>query len=201
MSIRGIWESQTESIIDIRFGDAGTYAYKKEGMYTLSSMWGNMYREKHRQNFHKQQKHCSLFVLSAHGVLGKESHVVLANLCRLMAPKMEDSIFHVKGWFNSHITMLFVGSYFRMIRGYWFPSPLCTQEPDWGSGLGLGLAQQISRTKIVLHTPAKLYPFESTPSTSFAQQYLRKLHPPLPMTEWRKSAHGYVPRVGICHKK
>ena len=33
--IRGIWESQTEAIIDVRFGDSEADTYKKEGMGTI----------------------------------------------------------------------------------------------------------------------------------------------------------------------
>ena len=33
--IRGLWESHTDSIIDIRFGDDDVETYKKEGMDTL----------------------------------------------------------------------------------------------------------------------------------------------------------------------
>ena len=33
--IRGLWGSHTESIIDVRFGDADTETYTTEGMYTL----------------------------------------------------------------------------------------------------------------------------------------------------------------------
>ena len=39
MSIRVLWEIQTEEIIDIRFGDADADTYKPEVMYKLLAWW------------------------------------------------------------------------------------------------------------------------------------------------------------------
>ena len=61
--IRGLWEIQMDSIIDVIFVDADTDTYVKEGMDKL--------------------------VLSVDGMLGKHAAVVLATLSQLMTTKME----------------------------------------------------------------------------------------------------------------
>ena len=66
-------------------------------------------------------------------MLGKEALVVLTNLSRLMAAKMEDSILHTRGWVHVRITIAAVRLYPFMIHGAYPPSPLSDREPDWGS--------------------------------------------------------------------
>ena len=39
--IQGLWESQTEAIIDIRLGDPDCDTHKKEPMGTLLDLWEN----------------------------------------------------------------------------------------------------------------------------------------------------------------
>ena len=55
--IRGLWDRQEESIIDVRLGDADTHSYKYEPMAVLS--W---------------------FDISDNGMLGREPMVLLAQL-------------------------------------------------------------------------------------------------------------------------
>ena len=74
-------------------------------------------------------------------MLGKETLVVLANMSRLMAAKMDEPISHVRGWVNGPIVIVVARSYSGMIRGACITSPLQDREPDWELGLGLGLAQ------------------------------------------------------------
>ena len=47
----------------------------------------------------------SPFSLSVHGIIRKEAIVVLMNLSRLMAVKLEEPLSHVCGWVNSRITI------------------------------------------------------------------------------------------------
>ena len=100
-----------------------------------------MNKDKLRQHFHKQQKHFSPFMLSVYKMLGKEAQVVLATLSQLMAKKMEEPISHIQGWFNGRIEIVVARLYSQMLCRAQVSSPLRTQEPYWGSGLGLNLAQ------------------------------------------------------------
>ena len=74
-------------------------------------------------------------------MLGNEALVILANLIQLMAAKMEEPINYWRVWVNGRISIAVVILYSRMIRGDRLPSPLRYRDPDWESGLGLGLAQ------------------------------------------------------------
>ena len=90
-------------IIAVLFEYDDAETWKKEGMCALFTRRKKKKKDKHGQKCHKQGKHCSLFVLSFDGVLGKEAQVVLATLSGLMAAKTEEPILHVKGWANGGI--------------------------------------------------------------------------------------------------
>ena len=141
VSNRGLWEIQTDDIIGVRFGDSHIKTYVKNKLDTLLSRWEQMKKDKHGSHWHNQRKRFYQFVLSIYGVLGKDSQFVLANLSSLMAAKMEEPIFHIKGWVNNHIAIEVARSFSQKFKESWVPSPLHNQEPDWESDLGLGLVQ------------------------------------------------------------
>ena len=139
--IRGLWKTQTEAIIDVRFGDADTETWEPYRMDKLLAGWEKTKKDKHGQACYDQQRHFSPFFLSVDGMMGKEALVILATLSRLMAAKLDEPILHVTGWVNNQIAITVARSYSRVLRGARAPSPLRTQEPQWVSGSGLGLAQ------------------------------------------------------------
>ena len=65
---------------------------------------------------------------------------VLAQLSRIMAAKMDETISHVRGWINGRIRIAVAISYSRMIRGARLHCPLQDWEPDWYPASGLRLA-------------------------------------------------------------
>ena len=73
-------------------------------------------------------------------MLGREALVVLAQLSRTMAAKMDEPISHVRGWINDRIAIAVERSYSRMIHGARLPSLLRDREPDWDPESGIGLA-------------------------------------------------------------
>ena len=52
MSIWGLWESQTEAIIYVRFRDACAETWKTEEVGKLWPGWGEIKREKYGQHCH-----------------------------------------------------------------------------------------------------------------------------------------------------
>ena len=50
VSTQGLWESQTEVIIDIWFGDSDAYTWKLEGMDKILARWEKINMDKHRQH-------------------------------------------------------------------------------------------------------------------------------------------------------
>ena len=47
-------------------------------------------------------------------MVGKETQVILSTLNQLMAAKIVELILHVKGWVNSHITIVVMKLYYQM---------------------------------------------------------------------------------------
>ena len=47
----------------------------------------------------------------------------------------------MRGWVNGQIAITVARLYSHIIRGDFLPSTLKDRDPDWGSGLGLGLAK------------------------------------------------------------
>ena len=58
-------------------------------MDNLLDRWEKTNKYKHGKHCHEKRKHFSPFVISVDGMLGKEALVVLANLSRLTAEKMD----------------------------------------------------------------------------------------------------------------
>ena len=114
MSIQGLWEIQTDAIVDIRFGDADAETWKTEGMDKLFPRWEVFNKDKHRKHFHNQQKKYP-FVLLVDGMMVKEVQVVLATFSQLMAAKIDEPISQIKGWVNGRIEIGFTRSYSRLI--------------------------------------------------------------------------------------
>ena len=115
--IWGLWDRQTGAIVDIKLGDADVDTYRFDPMVTLLDWWKKTKKDKNGKHFHEQRKHFSPFVLSVNGMLGREALVVLADLSRIMAAKIDEPILHVQGWINGHITNAVARSYSCMIRG------------------------------------------------------------------------------------
>ena len=119
----------------------------------------------------------SPFVLSVDGMMVNEYQVIFTTLSRLVAIKMDEPIFHIKGWLNVRTVIAVARSYSYVLCGACVLSLLRTQYLDWGLVSGLGLAQYAN---IVLCTPAQTHPFNSNPTIRFAQRALRVQHNPPP---------------------
>ena len=85
--VRGLWDCQFYTIIDIKLGDADTYSYKYEPMTAILARWETIKNYKHNKHCHNHRKHFSTFVLSVDGILGREDLVVLSQLSQGIADK------------------------------------------------------------------------------------------------------------------
>ena len=122
--IQGLWDRQVEAIIDVKLGDADADSYKYEPMSALLAGWETIKNNKHGKHCNNQQKQDEM--------IGREALVVLAQLSRIMAEKMDESLSHVHGYINGQITIVVTRSYSCLIRGTRIPGPLRDREPDWG---------------------------------------------------------------------
>ena len=78
--IRGLWDSQVFTIIDVKCGDADADTYKYDPTKSLLTRWENINKYKHSKQCHDQQNFFSPFVISVDGILGMEALVVLSQL-------------------------------------------------------------------------------------------------------------------------
>ena len=115
--IQGLWELQTNAIIDVKIGDADADICMFEPTDKLLACWEKQKKDNNCNNCHEQRIFFYSFVNSIDGVLGKKALVVLANLSQLMPAKMDEPIFHVHVWINDRISITDVRSYSQMICG------------------------------------------------------------------------------------
>ena len=80
MSIRVLWESQTEAIIGVSLSDAESESLKTEGMDKLLTQWGKLNKDKHGQHCHDRRKYFSLLALSVDRIMVRGSQVILTTL-------------------------------------------------------------------------------------------------------------------------
>ena len=69
--IQGLWEVQTDAIIDVIFDDADIYTYRYEPMDKILDFWEKEKKDKHSKKYHDHQKLFSMFVFSVDGILGR----------------------------------------------------------------------------------------------------------------------------------
>ena len=70
----------------------------------------------------------------------RKALVVLAQLSRTMAEKMDKPIFHIRGWINGQIIIPVARYYLHIILRARLPSPLWDREPNWDPESVIGLA-------------------------------------------------------------
>ena len=67
MLIRSLWESQSDDIIVVIFGNADAETYVKEGIDPILPRWDKMNKEKHVVNCQEEWKH---FIQSFYQLMG-----------------------------------------------------------------------------------------------------------------------------------
>ena len=197
--IRGSWESQAEAIIDVRLGGPDCNTHKKEPMGTLLAQREKEKKDKHGKHCHKERKYFSPFALSVDGMLGKEALVLLVNLSRLVAAKMEEPISYMRGWVNGRITIAVTISYSRMIRGARLPIPLGTGSRT-GNRVWVWDWRNKSRARIVSCTPAQ-NSFVSCPTSHFPPFLDRAMRARLHMDDRQRQPPEAQTRAMMAKKR
>ena len=59
--IRGLWDRQADSIIDVKLGDADVDSYEYEPMAALLPWWETFKKDKQGKDFHDERKRFSPF--------------------------------------------------------------------------------------------------------------------------------------------
>ena len=71
--IRGLWDIQFESIIDLKLGDSEADAYKYESIVALLAWWETIKNNNNGKHCNDQRKHFSPFVISVDGILDEKT--------------------------------------------------------------------------------------------------------------------------------
>ena len=63
--IRGLWERQNDSIIDVKFGDADVHTYRNDPMDNIPACRENQNKDNHGKHCHKKRKYflCLFYLL------------------------------------------------------------------------------------------------------------------------------------------
>ena len=109
--VQSLWDSQVDSIIDVKLGDEDADSYKYEPMAELLARWETIKKDKPGKHFHDQRKTISSFVLSVDGILRRKALVLISKLSLVVAEKREEPVLKVRGWVNGLITIVVVRSY------------------------------------------------------------------------------------------
>ena len=83
--VEGLWDSQVDTIIDVKLGDADADSYRYEPMTELLARWEMIKNYKHGNHCHNQWKMFFLFVISVDEMLGREALVLLLQLSLFVA--------------------------------------------------------------------------------------------------------------------
>ena len=74
-------------------------------MEEVLDRWEIIINDSHGKHCHDQRKKLSSFFLSVDGMLRREARVVIENLSRVMAAKMDEPILQVRGQINVWIAI------------------------------------------------------------------------------------------------
>ena len=108
--IRGLWDIQSESIIDVKLGDSEADANKYEPIVALLAWWETIKNNNNGKHCNNQRKQFSPFVISMDGILGRKDLVLISNLSQAMDSKRSKPVLQVWGWVNSQIAIAVVRS-------------------------------------------------------------------------------------------
>ena len=129
---------------------------------------------KHCQACCNLRRHFSRFVLSVDGVMGKKALFILATLSQLMSARLDKSISHFTGCFNSRIIIAVARLYSRVLCVD--ISHKSIEDPGTRVGIGIRIGFGvviISCQTCILHTHTHTHPSESIHTSRLLT------HPPL----------------------
>ena len=102
--IQVLWDRHTDSIIDVKLGNADADSYIFEPMVVLLAQWEKINKDKQGKNWHYKQKQIYLFISSVDGMLGREdlfspgkfesTHVSKNRLAHFTREKMDKTSDH-----------------------------------------------------------------------------------------------------------
>jgi hypothetical protein len=147
LSIRGLWQRQTDCIIDVRVTDTDA---KSNLSKDPARSWKPTKREKKRKYLAPciaQRRHFTPFVVSTDGLIGKEAKCLLEALSIKLAEKWEKPYAVVRGYVNARMSIAIVRATHICLRGSRIPSSkMSNRFPLWEDKAGLSLFRNSTQT-------------------------------------------------------
>jgi len=140
LSIRGLWNRQTDTIIDVRItnSDAKSYLNKTVAKHLLAQEKEK--KDKYLPMCREQRKNFTPFVATVDGILGREAKMMCKQLAKQLALKWARPVSVTQQYVNQTVQVAILRSVHRCIRG----ARASPRRPDhiflpFEDGAGLGL--------------------------------------------------------------
>mmetsp|Transcript_13619 Transcript_13619/g.19848 ORF Transcript_13619/g.19848 Transcript_13619/m.19848 type:complete len:155 (-) Transcript_13619:31-495(-) len=140
VGIRGLWQRQTDCIIDVRITDSDAKSYRNRTIANHLKAQEAEKKKKYHFLCQENRKNFSPFVATVDGVLGREAKMVLKQIARALATKWSCPHSQAQNYVNTMISVAIVRATHRCLRGSRVPSKFV--NPDFlpfedGAGLHL----------------------------------------------------------------
>ena len=140
--IRHLWQSNTDTIIDVRITDTDAKSYISR---PLESVLEGQEKEKKRKYLNaclEQRRHFSPFVVSVDGMLGHEASMVLKRISQKLAQKWDCPMSYASNYVKTTMSLSLVRATHCCLRGSRVPSSAMSKK-HWPceDGAGIGLLQ------------------------------------------------------------
>jgi hypothetical protein len=140
LSIRGLWQRQTDCIIDVRVTDTDSKSNLSKDPAKVLEAHEKEKKRKYLAPCIAQRRHFTPFVVSTDGLIGKEAKSVLKALSIKLAEKWEKPYAVVRGYVNTRMSIAIVRATHICLRGSRIPtSKMSNRFPLWEDKAGLSL--------------------------------------------------------------
>jgi hypothetical protein len=138
--IRGLWETGTDCIIDVRVTDLDAKSSISRDPAKVLVAHGKEKKRKYLEACLKQRRHFTPFVVSTDGLIGEEARTVMRKLSEKLADKWRKPYSEVSGYVNAHMSIAIVRATHHCLRGSRVPtSRMSNRCPQWEDQAGLSL--------------------------------------------------------------
>ncbi len=126
--MRGVWQPQSEALLDIRVVDTDTQSYVQRAVSAVLATAEREKKRKYTQAVEARQASFSPFVLSVDGFLAHEARFTITRFANKLSIKWGKSYSEVMGWVQTRLSFAILRATNRCIRG---------SRTKWRSGAGM----------------------------------------------------------------
>ena len=137
--IRGLWQTGTECIIDVRVTDTDAKSNLSSPPATVLAKHERQKKKKYLANCLEQRRTFLPFVASTDGLLGFEAKNLLKQISNKLVDKWQQPYSVVRGMLNARISLALVRSQSFCLRGARTSPHRTCRRVQWSDGAGLNL--------------------------------------------------------------